>query len=135
MRRRKREGNRQKTTNLLIPKLYQTRLILHNLIPLRLTTLKQLRQSEPLPRHLVPIIRIHELIVIHAIGRISPHLLHGRLAAVEIEYVVHEGLALFRERERLGGVRGVVFGGVGLAGLVVLARGGGGEGGGFHFAV
>lgn len=124
-----------KDTNLFVFELNQTRLILNNLVLLILAILEQLRQSEPLPRHLVPIIRVHELIVVHAIGRVPPHLLDGRLAAVEVDDVVDEGLALFREGEGLGRVRGVVFGRGRLAGFIVFAGGGSGDGGGFHFAV
>ena len=76
-------------TDLLISELNQTRLILHNLVPLRLAIFKQFRQSEPLPRHLVPVVRIHELIVVHAVGCVPPHLLDGRFAAVEVEDVVN----------------------------------------------
>lgn len=122
-------------TNLFVFELDQTGLILSNLVLLILAILEQLRQSEPLPRHLVPIIRVHELIVVHAIGCIPPHLLDGRLAAVEVDDVVDEGLALLRDGEGLGRVGGVVFGRGGLAGLVVFAGGGSGDGGGFHFAV
>lgn len=128
-------ARREWGTNLLISELNQTRLILHDLVPLGLAVLEQLRQSKPLPRHLVPVICVHELIVIHAIRCIPPHLLDGRPAAVEVENVVDESLTLFGEGKGLGGVRGVVIGGVGLTGLVVLARGGRREGGGFHLAV
>ena len=132
---KKRGRGERKDTNLLISELDQTGLILDDLVLFVLAVLEELRQREPLPRHLVPVVRIHELIVVHAIRRIPPHLLDGRLAAVEVDDVVDESLALFRKGKGLGWVGGVVFGRVGLAGLVVFARGRGGEGGGFHFAV
>lgn len=125
----------EEDTDLLISELNQTRLIFHNLILLGLAILKQLRQSKPLPGHLVPIICIHELIVVHAIRCIPLDLLDGRLAAVEVENVVDESLALFGDGKGFGRVWRIVFRRVGLAGLVVLARGGGGKGGGFHLAV
>lgn len=113
----------------------QPRLILHNLISLILARLEQFWQREPLSRHLVPIIGVHELIVIHAVRRVTTHALHGGLAAVEGDDVVDERLARGGELEGFGGVGGVVFRGVGLAGLEVLARGGGGDGGVFDVAV
>ena len=85
----------RRETNLLISELDQARLILDNLVLLALAVLEQLRQGKPLPRHLVPIVGVHELIVVHAIRRIAPHLLDGRPAAVEVDNVVDESLALF----------------------------------------
>lgn len=126
---------RREDTNLLVSELNQTGFVLHNLVLLGLAILEQLRQSEPLPRHLVPVICIHELIIVHAIRCIPLHLLDGRLAAVKVENVIDESLALFREGKGLGGVWCVVLRGVGLAGLVVLARGGSRKGGGFHLTV
>lgn len=130
-----RRRERIRDTHLFVFELDQTGLILNDFVLLIFAVLEQLRQSEPLPRHLVPIIGVHELIVVNAVGRLPPHLLDGRLAAVEVDDVVDEGLALLGEGERLGRVRGVVFGRGRLAGLVVFAGGGGGDGGGFHFAV
>lgn len=82
------------TTNLLVSELDQTGLILHNLVLLRLTVFEQFRQSEPLSRHLIPVVRVHELIVVYAVGCVPLHFLDGRFAAVEIEDVVDESLAL-----------------------------------------
>lgn len=82
-------------TNLLVSELNQTGLVLDNLVFLVLAILEQLRQSEPLARHLVPVVRIDELIVVHAIRRVTPDLLDGRLAAIEIDNVIDESLALF----------------------------------------
>ncbi len=117
-------------TYLRVSELNKSRLILHNLISLVLTVLEQLRQRKPLPRHLIPIVRIHELIIIHAVRRIPLDLLDCRLAAVEVNDVGDEGLAIGREGNGLGGVGCVVFRWVGLAGFEVLARGGGGDGAG-----
>lgn len=66
-------------TDLLIPKLNQAFLILHNLIALVHTLLEQLGQSKPLPSHLIPIIRIHKLVIVHAIRRIPLDSLDRRL--------------------------------------------------------
>ena len=101
--------NETKDTNLLVSELDQTGLILNNLVLLVLAILEQLGQRKPLARHLVPVVRIDELIVVHAIRRIPPHLLDGGLAAVEVDNVVDESLALFREGKGLGWVGGVVF--------------------------
>lgn len=57
------------------------------------------------------------------------------MAAVEGDDIVDEGLTMWRELDGFGGVRGVVFGGMGLAGLVIFARGGGGDGGFLDIAV
>ena len=91
----KKRKERQEGNYLLVPELDQTRLILHNLVSLGLAILEQLRQRKPLPCHLISIILIYELIVVHAVRRIAPHLLDGWLAAVEVEDVVDEGLAFF----------------------------------------
>ena len=74
--------------------LDQTRLVLDDLVSLSFAPVEQLGQSKPLPRHLVPIVRVDKLIVVHAIRCIPPHLLDGRFAAVEVEDVVDESLAL-----------------------------------------
>ena len=91
----KEKRSERRDTHLLVSELDQAGLVLDNLVLLVLAILEQLRQRKPLPRHLVPVVGIHELIVIHAIGRIPPHLLDGRLAAVEVDDVVNESLALF----------------------------------------
>lgn len=90
-----RRAGREDDTNLLVSELNQAGLVLHNLVLLGLAILEQLRQSKPLPRHLVPVICIHELVVVHAIRCIPLHLLDGRLAAVKVENVIDESLALF----------------------------------------
>lgn len=94
---------------MCVSELNKSRLILHNLISLVLTVLEQFRQRKPLPCHLIPIVRIHELIIIHAVRCIPLDLLDCGLAAVEVDDVVDEGLAIGREGDRLGGVRCVVF--------------------------
>ena len=91
---RAREKSGRGGTNLLVSELDQTRLVLDDLVSLSLASVEQLGQSKPLPRHLVPIVRVDELIVVHAIRCIPPHLLDGGFAAVEVEDVVDESLAL-----------------------------------------
>ena len=105
----KKPRSERRDTDLLVSELDQTGLVLDNLVLLVLAILEQLRQRKPLARHLVPVVRIHELIVVHAIRRIPPHLLDGGLAAVEVDDVVDESLALLREGKGLGWVGGVVF--------------------------
>ena len=130
-------------TYLRILELNQILIINHNLISLVLTVLEELRQREPLPRHLVPIICIHELIVVHAIWRIPLHSLHCRLAAIKGDDIVDERLPGFGERKRFGWIGGVIFGWSGLARFEFLAGSGpgGGEvrfvggGGGRHLGV
>lgn len=119
------ERERDDVFYLLVPELDQTGLVDDDLIPLVLAVLEQLRQREPLPGHLVAVVGVHELIVIDAIGGVALHALDGGLAAVERDDVVDEGLAGWRELERFGWVGGVVFHGVGLADLELLAGDGG----------
>ena len=83
-----------RNTNLLVSELDQTGLVLDDLVFLVLAVFEQLRQSKPLPGHLVPIVRIDKLVVVHAIGCIPSYFLDGRFAAVEVEDVVDESLAL-----------------------------------------
>ena len=85
--------------------------------------LEQLRQREPLARHLVAVISIHELIVVHAIGRVALDALDGRFAAVQGDDVLDEALAVRAQRQGARRVGRVVFGAVGLAGLEALAGG------------
>ena len=94
---------------MCVSELNKSRLILHNLISLVLTVLEQLRQGKPLPRHLIPVVRVHKLIIVHAVRCISLDLLDCGLAAVEVDDVVDEGLAIGREGNRLGGIGCVVF--------------------------
>lgn len=70
------------------------------------------------------------MIVIHAVRCISLDLFDCGLAAVEVDDVVDEGLAIGRKEDRFGGVGSVVFRWVGLAGFEILAWGGGGDGAG-----
>lgn len=94
---------------MCVSELNKSRLILHNLISLVLTILEQLRQRKPLPRHLIPIVRIHELIIVHAVRCIPLHLLDCGLAAVEVDDIGDEGLACGGEGDRFGGVGCVIF--------------------------
>ena len=116
--------------DLLISKLNQPRLIHHDLIPMGRAVLEPLRQREPLGCHLVPVVRIHELVVVHAVGRVPLHPLHRRPAAIQLENVIYETLASRRERQRFRWVRLVVLCWVGLADLEVLAWRGRGDFGG-----
>ena len=110
---------------LLVLKLDQIPIVLHNLIPLTNALVKQLRQRKPLPRHLIPIVRIHELVIIHTIRRIALHALDSRLTAVQRDDIVDEGLAGGVQRQGFGRVGLVVFGGGSLADFEVFAGGGG----------
>ena len=96
-------------TDLCVSKLDQTRLVHHNLIPIILTRVEQLRQSEPLPRHLIPVIGIHELIIVDAVGGVPLYALDGGFTAVECDDVVDEALAGGGELDAGGGVGRVVF--------------------------
>ena len=89
---------------------------------------ERFRQSEPLPCHLVSIIGVNELIIIHAIRCVSLHSLDSGSAAVQLDDVVHERLTGRTQRDRLGRVGLVVVSRMGLAGFVVLAWSGGGDG-------
>ncbi len=94
---------------MCVSELNESRLILHNLIALVLTILEQFWQCKPLPRHLIPIIRIYELIIIHAVRCIPLDLLDCGPAAVEVDDVVDESLARRGEGDRFGGVGCVVI--------------------------
>lgn len=124
---RERERKR-KTTHLLVPELNQPRLVHDDLVTLVLARLEQLREREPLPGHLIPIIGVHELIVVHAVGRVALDTLHRRLAAVQRNDIVDQALAGGRQRQALARVRRVVLVRVRLSGLEVLARGRSGDG-------
>ena len=96
-------------TYLCVSELDKSGLILHDLVSLVFTILEQLWQCKPLPRHLVPIIRVHELIIIHAIRCIPLDFLDCGLAAVEVDDIVDEGLAIGGEGDGLGGVGCIIF--------------------------
>ena len=53
---------------------------------------EQLRQSEPLARHLVAIVGVYELIIVDAVGRVAFYTLDRWLAGVEGDDVVDESL-------------------------------------------
>ena len=96
------------STYLRILKLNQIPIVHDHFVPLVLALLEQFRQREPLPGHLVPVVRVHELVVVHAVGRVPLDALDGRVAAVQRDDVVEQGLASGRERDRFRGVRRVV---------------------------
>lgn len=123
----------QKKPHLLMPKLNQIPIIRHHLPPMTLRPLKQLRQRKPLPRHLIPIIRIDKLVIIDAVRRIALDALDRRLHLVQRDDILDQGLARRRQRDGLGGIGRVVAGGVRLADFEVLA-GEGGVGGEVGFA-
>jgi hypothetical protein len=78
---------------------------------------EQLRQSEPLARHLVAIVGVYELVVVDAVGRVAFHTFDRWLAGVEGDDIVDESLTGGREGKALAWVGSVVFGGRGLADL------------------
>lgn len=125
-------GNGGRKTDLSILELNQPLLVHHDLVALILARVEQLRQRKPLPRHLVPVVRVHKLVVVHAVRRVPLHALDCRLAAIERDDVVDESLAGGGKGKGFLGVGGVVFGLGGLAGFEVLA-GEGGVGGHGHF--
>ena len=91
---KKKTRSDRRNTNLLVYEMDKAGVVIDNLVLLVLAILEQLRQRKPLARHLVPVVRIHELIIVHAIRRIPPHFLDGRFAAIEVDDVVDESLAL-----------------------------------------
>lgn len=118
--------------HLIILKLNQPPLILHNLIAIIDARPEQLGQREPLAGHLEAVVGVHELVVVHAVGRVASHALHRRRAAVQRDDVVDQRLPRRVQRQRLGRVRRVVFVRRRLprlevfAGLAAAGRGGGG---------
>ena len=114
---------------LFIAELDQIAIIDHNLISLALAAVEQLRQSKPLPGHLVPVVGIHELIIVHAVGGVSLDSLDCRLTRVQGDDVVDETLPSWREGDRLGWVGSVVFGLLRLTDLELLTGSLGGQAG------
>ncbi len=96
---------------------------------------EQFRQREPLPGHLVPVVCVHELIIVHTVTGVSLHFFNSGFAAVQIDYVVYKSLAGLRQGDGFGGIRAVIFSIVGLARLIIFAGGGGGDGGFFDAGV
>lgn len=76
------KGGGGKGTYLSVLELNQSFFIHHDLIPLVLARLEQLRQREPLPRHLVPVVGVHELVVVDAVRGVALHALDRGFAAV-----------------------------------------------------
>lgn len=107
---------------LLVLELDESRLIHHNFVPFIHACLEQLRQCEPLSGHLVAVVRVHELVVVDAVGRVALNTAARRLARVEGDNVIEQRLAVRQEVDRLGRVWVVVVRGVRLADLEVLAR-------------
>ena len=107
---------------LLVAELDQVAVVDDDLVALVLGRVEQLGQREPLARHLVPVVGVHELVVVHAVRRVPLHPLHRRLAAVQRDDVVQQPLPRRRDRQRLGRVRLDVLLREGLARLELLAR-------------
>ena len=87
------KARHRKQTHLLIPELYQPWLIDDYLVPLILAIIEELRQRKPLPRHLVPVVGVHKLVIVDTVRGISFDFFDGRSTAVEIDNVVDECLA------------------------------------------
>lgn len=73
--------------------LDQVPVVGNDLVPVALGALEQLRQREPLARHLVPVVGVDELVVVYAVRRVPLHALHRRLHLVQRQDVFHERLA------------------------------------------
>lgn len=114
-------GAREEAADLLVPELDQIPVVSNNLVPVAPRALEELRQRKPLAGHLVPVVGIHELIVVHTVGRVALDALHGGLHLVQRDDVVDERLARRRQAQRLGRVGLVVARLVRLAHLEVLA--------------
>jgi hypothetical protein len=69
----------------------------------------------------IPVVRIHELIVVDAVGGVALHTLDGGLTGVEGDDIVDECLSGGREGDGFRGVGFVVACGMGLADLESLA--------------
>ena len=121
-------------THLLVPELDQIPIVGDDLVSLAFTGIEQLRQSEPLSGHLVPVVGIDELVVVDAVGRVAFHSLDRGLAGVEGDDVVHETLARGGEGQGLGGIGFVVVVFFGLAHFEFLAWCFGGQAGEIDFA-
>jgi hypothetical protein len=73
--------------------------VAYDLIALVYRRLEELRQRVPLPGYLVPVIGMHELVVVYTVWCVAEDPLSGRMAAVQRNDVVNEGLAGSGERE------------------------------------
>ena len=82
---------------LRVTKLNQITVIRDDLPSLIIRVLEQLLQRKPLRRHLIPIIRIHKLVIVDTVGGVAFHALDGGFAAVEVDDVLHEALTGGRE--------------------------------------
>ena len=84
---------------LLVPELDQVPIVQHDLVAFVLRGVEQLGECEPLARHLVPVVRVHELVVVNAVRRVPLHPLHRRLARVQRDDIVQQPLPCRRQRE------------------------------------
>ena len=94
---------------LSILELDQVSIVYDNLVPFISTLGEQLRQREPLPSHLIPIVGVHKLIIVDAVGGRALHALHGGMAAVEGDDVVEKALAGRGEGKGFAGIGGIIF--------------------------
>lgn len=124
--------NQPKRPSLFILELDQIGIVLGHLVSLILAVAEQLGQTKPLTRHLEAIIRIDKLVIVNAIRSVPLDSVNRRLAAVQGDNVVNQGLSLRRERQGFGFVGRVVCRIGGLARLKVFAGGVAGDGGSGH---
>ncbi len=80
--------------HLLVLKLDEERVVLHDLVALVLARVEQLWEGEPLPGHLVAVVRVDELVVVHAVRGVPLDAAAGVLARVEGDDVVEQSLSL-----------------------------------------
>ena len=120
-----REWKKGESRYLLVLELDEERVVCDDLVALVLATCEELGEGEPLAGHLVAVVGVHELVVVHAVGRVPLYAAAGRLAGVEREDVVEQRLPRGREPYRLGWVRVVVVRRRRLADFKVLAGKGG----------
>ena len=106
---------------LFVPELYQASLIEDNLVALVFAVFEKLGQRKPLPRHLVPVIGIHKLIIVDTVRSVSLYFLDGWLAAVQVDDVFDERLAGWGKLDGLGRVWSIIFRGSRLARFILLA--------------
>ena len=106
---------------LLILKLNQAGLVHHDFIPLVHALLEQLREGEPLPSHLVAVVRIDKLVIVNTVGCVAFYTLDGGLAGVESDNIVNQSLACWRQLDALAWVGSIVLRCGSLADLELLA--------------
>ena len=73
---------------LFVLELNQVSIVLDNFVTLIFACVEELRESKPLACHLVPIIGVHELVIVNTVVSLSFYTFDGRLARVERDNVV-----------------------------------------------